>query len=797
MNMDGRVVGRRAVWLAGFVWCLAAARVGAQDAGAERFLGVARWYGTYTLRLYTDQARQAQHVLPAEVGPPTSERFKATSRLLYQCAMRVWFDEKEVTEDDPRPTAAHWRGPTAGRGELRQNGWTEYTMWAGGHRTIKTQTTQIEGFGSCARPRPAQPGYDPDDDPQATHGNGVLHLDLKQGKYDFELGPPRNALKLQGDSCVREVFDGKLVRQDRPPTTQFVLPYGFSADPRKFVFPLLLGARPAQDPPTSPQAAALALAQAGQDRYRLPATGLVLSGRERIDYRLEMPRAPWLTQPEPPAPCVLEVEWRFTPYLLKLDLAPVAPDQYEQWRPRPLGNPAYRDASPVEVKATLRPVAGEPQKGTIRFRLSEVSTYRGTCQNDPPFNHPLNPEPADLRFADPQPTGIRRISDAECVTDGEVATATVVVEATDTAAAGKVTAECLGVVGEYQGENHLDLPLDTDHNGIADNWEQSAPERGQDSDVEPQNGQLHEGDGLAQIEEYRGFLVIDQPGQPPTHVRTSPREKDVFFIAENCTVGADKELDPDLFWRYTKIRLHQVAKPHVDTNREGTPRDTEDLAKARQVDFWSPRGIHTHALRVEKIPTNSDPNHARLSAAELEQCKDARGYTPPAGGGTVMTPQTAPYCFFFPLRIWNTAGDFMQLLREAVETPNKLYPPQPPNRTLGERLKELSPWARDHAAEAVRKFYGGQGAIARNRLTADMCRLTVAHELAHGCNADHHNPLFEDPKGCLMRYFTMAEEWECLIRHTLEPNWSMIGFFYLGVCRSSPFMCTERLATRP
>ena len=79
------------------------------------------------------------------------------------------------------------------------------------------------------------------------------------------------------------------------------------------------------------------------------------------------------------------------------------------------------------------------------------------------------------------------------------------------------------------------IPRDTNLNGIPDSWEatfcpaNSCPTGKEDLDASP--GNQASGDGIAALDEYRGFIVSG------THVRTDPRQKDLFVHLVNPQCG--------------------------------------------------------------------------------------------------------------------------------------------------------------------------------------------------------------------------------------------------------------------
>lgn len=85
------------------------------------------------------------------------------------------------------------------------------------------------------------------------------------------------------------------------------------------------------------------------------------------------------------------------------------------------------------------------------------------------------------------------------------------------------------------------LPQDSNGNGIPDIWEAtfcpaSSPCPTGREDADTSAGNPAQGDGIAALDEYRGFIVSG------AHVRTDPRQKDVFVHLVNAQCGTDSLL---------------------------------------------------------------------------------------------------------------------------------------------------------------------------------------------------------------------------------------------------------------
>lgn len=271
---------------------------------------------------------------------------------------------------------------------------------------------------------------------------------------------------------------------------------------------------------------------------------------------------------------------------------------------------------------------------SVKFELSNVSSWKGTCMNSDKADNGKKLESGtkpDLKFykASGQSTTVfdaqltehtakwteGKTGDvpwvkAECQT-GAPNTYTVSIHVNDYAAYGELTARLLDGAGTEVAGASISLPLDANGNYIADGWESDATENynpAVDDEMGPANGVGVEsngnpGDGLVVFEEYRGFKVNG------THTRTRPSKKDIFiyteFGAENGAttdygIGSATNL-PGIFVTH-RIIIEEMEKGNtksriINFNSLGIP------GQFGAVDPW--RVIDQRALYVKKGEKNS------------------------------------------------------------------------------------------------------------------------------------------------------------------------------------------------
>lgn len=225
----------------------------------------------------------------------------------------------------------------------------------------------------------------------------------------------------------------------------------------------------------------------------------------------------------------LKVEWALgsQPPRGKMKLEPADTNEYDKWLPAPLkGN--YSAARPIAIKAKIEPEKADqkPPTGRIDFYLYDISKHKGECTNYPVTDEGTRD---DLRFfADQEEFVIDPNNANHAWTKKEnISEATILVEARDTGAWGKIKASCdkHSLKAEYQGQQFMRLPKDNNANHIADTWEQEKGVKDfpADYDEDQPSGQRRLGDGYTLYEEYRGFMTMRG------FKRTNPKKKDLFI----------------------------------------------------------------------------------------------------------------------------------------------------------------------------------------------------------------------------------------------------------------------------
>lgn len=446
------------------------------------------------------------------------------------------------------------------------------------------------------------------------------------------------------------------------------------------------------------------------------------------------------------------------PSPLHLLIEPDDEDTYEKWLPMPAadqsGDPAlFGNPDPIKILVVFHKGAvpagskGPTQPdtdmgGQIDITLQNVSRNTGVCMNYPQNGDDTKP---DLYFPQQQPAGIEWVDETHVKTVSQVAVeATVQIAARDTGAYGDVQAECktLGVEGEdaRTQEETLSLPMDDNHNHIADYWEKDAKNAvyaknlppDWDDETQP-DGMKTTGDGITLFDEYRGFLTDDGSGTE-SFTRPSPKTKKLFFYLTD----KDKDLHEQGAQEYAQATGITVLYLHDQTRLK----DDGQGGKPRWLNF------------------NQTPyTEAKQYAVWVEDQDNADiGATPPIQGVSNLTPQCPATC----------SGVIVSRMaaQAQLETWAHWMPPLsntvPPSfvraaATLGLNLNTV-----------------GSGLPGRQAaLVNELIVFTTMHELGHATGGRHHgvdsmtdnttedekNALWSDgDKACPMRYWHLTAD---------------------------------------
>lgn len=426
-----------------------------------------------------------------------------------------------------------------------------------------------------------------------------------------------------------------------------------------------------------------------------------------------------------------------------------APADYDVWLPAPM--PEYMPGISMEpapslfsVEVQIKPLqqGQSPEKDHVSFSLVDVTKHKGRTENYPRGE---SGEKTDLRFAARQPAGI--VVDPEGLTahtTEEVSEATILVEALDTAACGKLIAETkrLRLRARYVPSNaySLTIPMDANGNCIADGWERFK-DLDSSADEETVSGQDATGDGMNVDQEYRGFVVLE--GNKRIFRRMDPKLKELFVIDEGGI------FDTSVWGKASRIAAWRLDESLV--------RGGNDAKQSRIVNFNSESSGEKHALRLETIRGSRDPANPGSNEGEW-------GYTEE---WPIQSPKDVKACRVFKDRIRATLNDLYLWLGKALTVPGS-----PESKELAG-----SDFPRWLAQRALNQLGPSQVEALADKLTL----LSAIHETGHALGVPGHmNAKGEEdrigPKECPMRYLNHLNSRQLIILQLLfAPNSPMPG----------------------
>jgi len=288
-----------------------------------------------------------------------------------------------------------------------------------------------------------------------------------------------------------------------------------------------------------------------------------------------------------------------------------------------------------------------PKEATLSFSWTKVSKEKGVCMNWPRGN----PEEAEgLRFLQDENAELEVPGPQAAHSKGLVSQASLVVSAFDYGGWGILHVKAEDSDGrnvniKFKGVENPDisLPLDDNHNHIADAWETqwAGGLRGQetaDEDAEP-IGDGHAGDVLSLYEEYRGFRIsgageatasggVPQELITGYHVRTNPRVKDVF-VCDTLGLGIGA-------FRVSGLQVHIVKQEECGTGKAGVfnthtiSPNRGSWSKGEQYVLWMESGNPGTGYAGEAIMKGGDPSVPR-------DCQKIIVSAPSTGGSKLIT----------------------------------------------------------------------------------------------------------------------------------------------------------------
>ena len=488
-----------------------------------------------------------------------------------------------------------------------------------------------------------------------------------------------------------------------------------------------------------------------------------------IDYQAQL----MVTQPPPPAP---EVEVS-------------GGSAYATWVPEGSLDDASTPGNSLQLTVKVHEPGdpSKPRRAKLVFRLSKVSDQKGVCGNWPQSGAVGK----GLRFRKEDFAGDEHLAykDEGLVESIDpVEEATLPVQAYDYGAYGLLTVTAKDEAGrdgtvKANGKETPDLaiPLDDNHNHIADTWELRAAGNlgGQETDDEETvPGQDAKGDGITLYNEYRGLVVRE--GGLRSHRRLSPTRKEMFVLDPQGGF-------PGALWKdRTGIEVIPLDEDLVNAsaNSGGSP----------LVNFSAKDGAaHPfYALRVKVIQGDTDPSPA----------SDGAGHTQPATTTDPSAPlmayasssgsiKSADYIKVFPDRAALLVDHYLKWLDLGLKSPDSV-----PGQEVRDPKNLFTP---DEALQALSLLGSPQ---ARSALALKIRNVLFIHEVGHICGGlpDHEGnppPGYKDAaRACFMWNPSLWDRRRMIVLTALGRGDSSFAYAYSNFCRDLPvagFSCYRLL----
>jgi hypothetical protein len=414
----------------------------------------------------------------------------------------------------------------------------------------------------------------------------------------------------------------------------------------------------------------------------------------------------------------------------------------------------------VTVKIQPKKAGDEARRDKIQFELQDVTRHKGHTGN-----YPRNgSEKDDLRFATKQPPGVVVDGPRSAHTTDEVSQATVVIEARDTAAWGKLTAKApsLDLKAIYKPANTyaLTIPRDDDGNKIADAWEKLMrlpPQPNVHADAEKVAGQERDGDGMTVLDEYRGLVVLEEGNKVLR--RFNPMVKEVFVI------DPAKLFDAATWKRVTQIEAYMlddsmIAGGSDDVASRVVNVNTTDASQSK------------YAVRLVKLASKDDADGAAVNRMGFTDC----GYCRSASDcDECKSPKDARTCNVLPERPIVLVNQLYMDLGKAVSDPSS-------QEAAGLAAAGIPPFLARRALDVLRD------PVAREAMAKKLLAQVVIHEVGHAVSLLDHSA--DPPKGmeqtvrnCPMYYPGRRAYWRFAVLQMLFKADATLAMQYSEFCR--------------
>lgn len=291
-------------------------------------------------------------------------------------------------------------------------------------------------------------------------------------------------------------------------------------------------------------------------------------------------------------------------------IVPLVDEQYKKWMPAgPVFTGSDEQGNSIQLKIVLInkrfPLKPVNASFTASWNLKS-SSEPGYCMNFP--DEKKADKKKDLRF-DQSAAAIKdfqSVTESKAVSKKGKGEAPVNIISYDYGSFGNVTATVtlddgseLQAISKFDNKPVFNVPMDDNNNHIADEWEKQQGVLAKnysaawDEDYLPQGLGDHNGDGLTLYEEYRGFC------ENKKHIRTSATTKDLMI----CDMIGDRSKDGiAMFKGVAKINVHDDFQLD-EFGRESKDMELEGLPKDKCINFNYSKESHSvdqHGIAIVK-----------------------------------------------------------------------------------------------------------------------------------------------------------------------------------------------------
>lgn len=361
----------------------------------------------------------------------------------------------------------------------------------------------------------------------------------------------------------------------------------------------------------------------------------------------------------------------------------------------------------------------------IQFTLFDVTTERGRFLNDKAKMNDNTPDLAIYSGYTNPDYNVTEPFTASKPISGKSQTQTINITCNDYGAYGKLKVSVKVKGNWYEADadgapdKFITIPTDFNNNKIADYWEKQNNVFGlaADWDEDPTpSGQARNGDGMTNYEEYRGFMVDDGSGGKE-HIRTQPKEKEIFVIDEG------QIFDISTWKSASGIKAYWLTTDLVFGSNGGGELNQD----YRWVNFCSgyAKGLK-YSVLLKKIDGITDP---------YTLCGTGTDYTGCNKGSPVKNAQLT---VVLPDRI-------KKWLTTVRDTLSAWLTRMPKGFKLG---------GKNYTAKTVKKFIDDLNNTAKfNEIVNFYISQVAVHEVGHALGIPHHGKNEAGSKNCPMRYF--------------------------------------------